>query len=185
MIRTERLLLRPARPDDAAALHPIFADERAMRYWSTPPHTSLAQTEAWVTSMIEAHQRGDSADDCIVELDGRVVGKAGFWRDPELGYLLHPDVHGRGYMREALTTLLDRAFSMRRLPRVVADVDPRNAASLGLLARLGFVETGRAERNFRRGDELCDSVFFALTPERWWGGPGRAPATSSRSPTRS
>jgi RimJ/RimL family protein N-acetyltransferase len=34
---------------------------------------------------------------------------------------------------------------MRGLPRVIADVDPRNVASLKLLGRLGFVEAGRFE----------------------------------------
>jgi len=47
------------------------------------------------------------------------------------------------------------------LPALTADVDPRNAASLRLLARLGFVETGRAQRTFRWRDEWCDSIYLA------------------------
>ena len=52
-IRTERLLLRRARGDDAAAMHAIMSDAKAMRYWSTPPHRDLAETERWMASMIE------------------------------------------------------------------------------------------------------------------------------------
>lgn len=168
MIRTERLLLRPARPDDVDAMHEVLGNPLAMRHWSTLPHAERADTERWVQAMIEAHDRGDSADDCVVEVGGRVVGKAGFWRDPELGYILHPDVWGRGYAREALTALLDRAFSMRRLPRAVADVDPENTASIRLLERLGFHETGRAERTFCIGGVWHDSVFFGLDAATWW-----------------
>ncbi len=168
MIRTARLVMRPARADDVAPMHAVLSHPVAMRYWSTAPHQEVAETEAWIASMIGAHARGESADDCILELDGRVIGKAGFWRDPELGYILHPDVHGRGLMQEALSALLDRAFSMRRLPRATADVDPRNAASRRLLERLGFVQTGSARATFNVGGQWCDSVFYALDAAAWW-----------------
>ena len=37
-ILTPRLKLRRARPDDLEALHAVFTQPAAMRYWSTPPH---------------------------------------------------------------------------------------------------------------------------------------------------
>ena len=53
-IRTERLVLRRARMDDAAAMHRVMSDHVAMRYWSTPPHFELAKTERWLQSMVDA-----------------------------------------------------------------------------------------------------------------------------------
>ena len=47
------------------------------------------------------------------------------------------------------------------LPALTAEVDPRNAGSLRLLARLGFRETHRAERTLLWRDEWCDSVYLA------------------------
>ena len=44
----------------------------------------------------------------------------------------------------------------------IADVDPRNAASLGLLRKLGFVETRHARCTIKVGEEWCDSVYLAL-----------------------
>jgi ribosomal protein S18 acetylase RimI-like enzyme len=58
----------------------------------------------------------------------------------------HRDGLGLGYAMDAIT----------------ADVDPRNVASLRLLARLGFEETGRAARTCQVGDEWQDSVYLAL-----------------------
>ena len=49
-----------------------------------------------------------------------------------------------------------------RIPALTADVDPRNAASLRLMERLGFRETHRAQRTWHIGDEYCDSVYFRL-----------------------
>jgi RimJ/RimL family protein N-acetyltransferase len=160
MIRTERLLLRRARPEDVEAFHAIMRDPRAMRYWSTPPHATLDETRAWVTNMIEGPGLG--GDDYVVELDGRVIGKAGCWRLPEIGYILHPDHWGQGYAREAMAAVVPHIFATRDVARIVADVDPRNTASIGLLLRLGFTETHRAKGTWQVGEELCDSVYFRL-----------------------
>jgi RimJ/RimL family protein N-acetyltransferase len=50
----------------------------------------------------------------------------------------------------------------RGLPRLTADVDPRNQPSLRLLERFGFVVTGAASRTWLVGDEWCDSVYLEL-----------------------
>jgi ribosomal-protein-alanine N-acetyltransferase len=159
MIRTERLLLRRARPDDVDAFHAIMSDKRAMRYWSTPPHATLEETREWVTNMVEAPPE---SDDYVIELEGRLIGKAGCYRLPEIGYILHPDVWGKGYAREAMEAVVAHIFATRDVEKLVADVDPRNTASIGLLLRLGFAETHRAKGTWQVGDELCDSVYYAL-----------------------
>jgi RimJ/RimL family protein N-acetyltransferase len=159
-IRTERLLLRPARTSDASALHAVFSDPAAMRYWSTLPHTHLRQTRAWLADMIASPWNG--VCDFIVERDGQAIGKAGCWRPPEIGYILHPRYWGQGLAREAVAAAIDAVFAAFDIPAITADVDPRNAASLKLLAAFGFVETGRASGTIQVGDELCDSVYLAL-----------------------
>ena len=104
----------------------------------------------------------EASDDFIVECDGRVIGKAGCWRLPEIGYILHPDYWGQGLATEALTAVIGHVFAGRDVDAITADVDPRNEASLKLLARLGFVETHRAQRTWLVGEEWCDSVYLAL-----------------------
>ena len=159
-IRTARLTLRRARIEDLDAIHAVLANRRAMRFWSTPPHASLDQTRLWLLSMIDAP--ADASDDYVVELDGQVIGKAGCWRLPEIGFILHPDHWGRGLAREALEAVIANVFSSFPVEELTADVDPRNAASLALLKRLGFVETGRAKGTWEVGEEVCDSVYLRL-----------------------
>lgn len=160
MIQTPRLLLRRARMDDLDDMHRILANAVAMRYWSTPPHGDIEQTRAWLGAMIDASP--DESDDFIVEHGGRVIGKAGCWRLPEIGYILHPDYWGQGLAREALGAAIIHVFATSPVTALTADVDPRNAASLRLLERLGFRETHRAERTMQIGDEWCDSVYLSL-----------------------
>ena len=156
-IETARLRLRPALESDLEALHAIMSDPQAMRYWSTPPHADLETTRAWLDSMIEARSDGDF----VVELEGRCIGKLGCWRWPEVGYLLSRGCWGQGYATEALTAFVAHAFG-GFTDHLTADVDPRNEASLRLLARAGFRVTGYGENTWHVADEWCDSVYLRL-----------------------
>jgi len=165
MIRTQRLWLRRAEPGDLMALHAIFTDPRAMRYWARPAHDNLDQSRAYLDRMM--NPQPGTADDYVIELKGKVIGKAGAWRLPEVGFILHPDHWGKGYAHEALWAVIQHLFATHPIDPIVAEADPRNAASLGLLSRLGFIETHRAEKTLLWGDEWCDSVYLALTRNAW------------------
>jgi ribosomal-protein-alanine N-acetyltransferase len=167
--RTQRLLLRPAREDDLELLHEILSNARAMTYWSSPPHADIGQSRKWLQSMIDI--RLPEGEDFIIEHEGQLIGKAGLWRFPEIGFILHPDYWGRGFASEALGFVLGRALEAHGLPKVDADVDPRNEDSLKLLRRLGFRETGRKERTWLVGGEWCDSVYLELDASSWGSRP--------------
>lgn len=159
-IATPRLRLRPARASDVEAMHAVLSNPLAMRWWATPPHETVDQTRAWIEDM--AASPPELAEDFIVEFEGRVIGKVGCYRLPDVGYILHPDYWGRGLAFEAMAAVVGHIFATRDLDALTADVDPRNAASLRLLARLGFVESGRAERTWFIAGEWCDSVYLRL-----------------------
>jgi [ribosomal protein S5]-alanine N-acetyltransferase len=154
---TPRLRLRRARLEDAPALHRVMSTPEAMRYWSSLPHASPAESEAWTQDMIDS-----SDEDFVVELAGEVVGKAGCYRLPSVGYILRPDCWGQGIATEAMSAIIPYLFGRHPVERLEADVDPRNAASIRLLQKLGFRETGRKARTWEIGGEWCDSVYFAL-----------------------
>ena len=158
-IRTERLLLRRATYEDAAAMHRIMSNPVAMRYWSTPAHERFDETERWIASMVE--DGPSERDDFIVTLGGELIGKLGAWRLPEFGFLIEPAHWGKGYAGEALTAFIERRRNAGSA-KLTADVDPRNVSSIRLLERHGFVETGRKSGTWQVGDELCDSVYFQL-----------------------
>ncbi|QDP20187.1 GNAT family N-acetyltransferase [Sphingomonas xanthus] len=159
-LRTPRLLLRRARMDDLADVHAVMSDPEVMRYWSTAPHREIDQTERWLRSMVDADPAG--SDDFLIERGGRVIGKLGCWQLPEIGFQLARDQWGQGLASEAMAVFIARRRSIGASSRLTADVDPRNLASLELLRRHGFVETGRVAGTWQIGDELCDSVYLAL-----------------------
>jgi [ribosomal protein S5]-alanine N-acetyltransferase len=159
-IVTERLVLRRAREDDLEAMHAVLSNEQATRFWSTPPHASLDETRAWLAGMIASDPR--ESDDFVVEHEGRVIGKAGFFRLPDIGYILHPDSWGRGLAAEALAAVIDHVFGRHDIPAITADIDPHNTRSIRLLERLGFSRTGSAERTWFIAGKWHDSLYYAL-----------------------
>ncbi len=162
-LQTERMVLRPARADDLDALHAVMRQPRTLAYWSTPPHESREQTAEFLEGMMTIPP--GAGEDFVIENQGRLIGKAGLYRFPDIGYLLDPAFWGMGLMREALGAVIARAFTVHALPRIQADVDPRNAASIRMLERLGFRETHRQARTWLVGDAWCDSVYFVLDRE--------------------
>lgn len=136
-----------------------------MIFWSTPAHSDLQETREWLAAMIGIN--AGEGEDFVVEYEGRLIGKAGLYRFPEIGFIFNPDVWGHGFAGEAVRAVIARAFGHHRLSSIDADVDPRNAASLRLLARLGFQEVGRARGTWLVGAEKCDSVYLRLAMEGW------------------
>lgn len=159
---TARLKLRRAQASDLNRLNQIFSDPAAMRYWSEPPHPDLAHTKAWLDRMLASSQ-----DDFLIEHQGQVVGKAGMWRRPEVGFLLIPALWRQGLMAEAMLAVISHLFAHHDLEYLTAETDPRNVGSLGLLRKLGFLETHRAQNTLLWGEEWCDSVYLRLSRADW------------------
>lgn len=159
ILRTPRLTLRPARASDLEALHAIFTDKETMRFWSTGPHRTIDETRAWLASMMASPP--EESDDFILEYEGEAAGKVGFYRLPEIGFILRRDLWGRGLVTEAAQAVIDHVLRTRAIDSLTADADPRNAGSIRVLTRLGFVETGRAERTYCIDGVWVDSVYFA------------------------
>lgn len=165
ILRTDRMILRRAQAGDLPDLHAVFSDPRAMRYWTRPAHTTRAETQVTLDALMAAD--GQEGDEFVLEHAGHVIGKAGMWRVPEVGFILHPDHWGQGLMIEALTAVIAHLFSAHDMPALTAEADPRNAGSLNVLRRLGFAVTGHAARTMQWGEEWCDSTYLALPRATW------------------
>ena len=70
-------------------------------------------------------------------------------------------------MGEALPLLVRHAFEDLGLNRLEADVDPRNAASLHLLEKLGFRREGYLRQRYLQLGERQDSVLLGFLAEEW------------------
>ena len=89
------------------------------------------------------------------------------WRKCSPGYELSPAAVGKGLMREALGTVLDWGFQEIQLNRIEAQVHEKNASSLALLTRLGFVQEGCLRQVAYRAGRHHDLLQFSLLASDW------------------
>ena len=80
---------------------------------------------------------------------------------------MHPDFHGHGYMTEAAGAGLRIAFETLGLHRVIAVLDPRNAASIALCRRLGMREEAYHVEDMWVKGRWDDTGIYALLAREW------------------
>lgn len=168
-IPAARLRLRWLDERDVDDLFALFGDPRVTEFWSWPAFTRRDQAAALLAD-IHALFRGGRLFQWGVARneDDRVIGTctlASIDRQnlrAEIGFALASAHWGRGLMLEAATALVDHAFGPLGLLRLEADADPRNAASLRLLERLGFQREGYMRERWRVGGGVQDSMLLGL-----------------------
>lgn len=88
-----------------------------------------------------------------------------------LGFSLDFRYQGRGWMAQALTRVLDYAFSELGLHRVMANYQPENLRSQRVLERVGFQVEGRAAAYLEIGGYWRDHVLTSICRDNWPPGP--------------
>ena len=166
-----RLRMRPLVPEDAIALHPLYADREAATYGAHPAHDSFAQTEERLAGIIVA--AGDDARTWAITLagDDAAIGYLCCWERRqggvvEIGYALARSHWGRGIAREAVAALVDALFA-GGARRVFADTDPDNRPSIALLEALGFQLEGRLRAEWHTHIGVRDSLIWGLLAGEW------------------
>jgi RimJ/RimL family protein N-acetyltransferase len=139
-LETERLLLRPLHRTDVEAWIAFLSDREALRLVHFPePHDRQRAEELLERTVARAD--GDVAMYTVTVRDGRdTVGFVGYsprsmeWgQERELGWLLLPQFHGRGYATEA-------AAAIRGLVpgRVISLIRVENEPSINVARKLGM-----------------------------------------------
>lgn len=176
-IRTNRLTLRPATPDDA---------------WATWRFRRLDDVGRWLTTApVTFDEYRVTFEDCerlastlIVELGGEVIGDLmvrveDAWAQTEiaeeargvqaeLGWVLHPDYVDHGYATEAVRELIRICFEDLALRRITGECFADNTASWRLMERVGMRrETYRVRESLHRSKGWLDGIGYALLSEEW------------------
>lgn len=188
-IETARLLLRPWRAADAAALYALAQDERVGPAAGRAALTSEAEGAAAIGSLFSAPgtwaitPRGD--DTPIGGIALRPATAAAARGEPELGCWLGVPFWGNGYAPEAARALLRLAFDELGLARVWCSHSAENHQSRRVIRKCGFLfQFAQSERVPPRGEtrEVWYYCAFAdrHAPETGGVPDGALPHPSSR-----
>jgi ribosomal-protein-alanine N-acetyltransferase len=154
VIDTPRLVIAPPDAGEREELFAIWTDPRNERLTFATDPPSDAQVRKWLESAWAVRERatGELIGDCSLHFD------EGF-QEWELSYGFQHDRWGRGYATEAAAAWLRYGFETLHLDKIVADVDPANAASMRVLEKLGFQHTRDVDG--KRFCELTAATFRA------------------------
>lgn len=166
-IRSERLFLRPAWPEDWPELLSRIADEAVVKNLAKVPWPYTAEDARWFAGQ----PQDPRCPHFFVTLPtlsepAHLVGCVGLGRDDngavELGYWFARDHWGKGFASEAAHAVLRLARALGHR-KVSAGHFIDNPASGRVLRKVGFVPTGRIVPRFSlaRGEEV-PSVEHAI-----------------------
>jgi ribosomal-protein-alanine N-acetyltransferase len=180
-VRTERLLLRPGTPADRTALIHFYARSWAkhLKPWSPVPACRDNDYAAMADESILRARTGLEAGTCCrmwaFDAAGAAVGAVslnnivrGSFSNADAGWWISADHLRQGFCTEMVRAALRLALTPGlgvELHRVQCGIIPRNVASLGVAAKVGFRREGLALHYLRIADNWEDHIIFARTVE--------------------
>jgi RimJ/RimL family protein N-acetyltransferase len=176
-LRTSRLVLRAMTPSDVDDVHAYQSREDVCRYLPFEPRTrdevagSVAKYSTATTLAGEndfwrlAIERADQPDGVIGDVFFAIKSTAD--ATAEIGWTLHPDHGGQGYMTEAAGAVLGIAFGDLGLHRVLAQLAPRNHTSVRLCERLGMRKEAHFVEDLWVKGQWGDTVIYAILEREW------------------
>ena len=161
---TRRLTLRAPLPLDADAIAAHLNNINVARNLSKVPHPyGVSDAEDWIAQV--RHERC-----CFTIHRERLIGVVHV-RDaadrPMLGYWLAQRWWGHGYMVEAAMAALARAFDFYNTDEIGSYAITENHASLAIIEKLGFEETGRGTVFIPSRDAGYPTIKTVLTRSRF------------------
>lgn len=165
-------ILRPWRPDDAAAVARAANDPAIaanMRNAFPSPYTE-ADAERFLADCIAKEGRGQFTR--AIEADGQAVGSIGLFvqndiyeKSAELGYWLAAGYRGQGIMPQATRLLCREAFATFNLARIYAEPFAHNTSSRRVLEKAGFTCEGTMRNSVYKNGQLFSFCMYALLRE--------------------
>lgn len=144
-IHTQRLKLRMLKIKDAYPLSALRSNAQVNRFIARAQTTSMPEALAFIQKMNTAIQAGQSLYWAITQKeDDKLIGTLCLFNisetenSAEVGFELHPDFQQRGIVHEALSALIEFAFTDLKFTSLKAFTMQGNKASVALLKKNGF-----------------------------------------------
>jgi len=177
-IESPRLLVRRLRDADRDALVAYHNDPEVARYQTWEGMTEAEGRAFIATYKLKPFDLPGHWGAYAVELKrtGELIGDLAFrldrdsTRQGEIGFTFARAHQGHGFATEAVIALLDRAFVLFDLHRVVAVTDCKNRRCIALLERLGLRREAHFVENVWFKGKWGDEYLYALLRREWGGG---------------
>jgi ribosomal-protein-serine acetyltransferase len=164
-------LLRQYRLEDLDAIWGAVEEDRdRLGEWMPWIETTRTKDDEriWLERVVEA----GSLDGCGIWVEGEFAGGIGLMLDPfgfvaEIGYWVRSRYEGRGLVTRACETLIDHAFGVIGVHRIVIRAGVENVRSRAIPERLGFTFEGIAREEGRGVGRFYDLRVYGLLDREW------------------
>ncbi len=174
VIETKRLSLRELRQADAADTFAYCSNPLSAKYALWHPHTDIAETRMYISWQKKMWRRGGFVLWAIAaKSTGKVIGTCSLTKDSgqtgiaELGYGILSEWWGNGYCTEAVSAVLEYAFSELGAVRIYARMLTENTASARLACRVGMQYEGTLKKAIICKGKPRDLAVYALTDDSY------------------
>ena len=171
-----RVVLRRFHPGDVAEFVAYRSSVQVARFQSWDAPYPREEGERFIHEI--ARQHPDTPGEwfqfaVVLRSTGQLIGDCAAMphaddaRQCDIGFTISTEHQGHGYATEAVRLLLNYLFCERGKHRITAFCDPRNAASVALLERLGMRREGHLRESTWAKGEWTDDLVYALLPDEW------------------
>ncbi|WP_158276963.1 GNAT family N-acetyltransferase [Paraconexibacter algicola] len=184
-LRDERVVLRRWRVEDLPDVHLGMQDPEVPRWTRIPEGNPPHEVRRYLDGQPRAQADGAELVFALADpVDDRFLGSISLLRvvleehRAEVGYWLAPWGRGRGVLTSALRLLSRWALTDGGFARLELRIDQRNAPSLAVGERAGYVREGVMRSVQEHRGERIDLVLLSLLPSDLPSAPapGRAPS---------
>ena len=160
------VILRDIFPEDRERMLDILTSEKVNRTYMLPDFAHREDAEPLFLRLMEMSRNRSKYLRAIADRDGLVgyVNQVELQDgEMELGYVIHPDFQGRGYMTRALALAMEEVFSLG-LQRIVTGAFSTNIPSIRVMEKCGMTRLEKTEEIPYRGiTHTC--IFYGMTQE--------------------
>ena len=174
-IETERLVLRVRTVADVEDIFDYASRPEVSYPAGFPPVKTLEDEIYYLEHILPDRNQKDNLPagyGIIVKGTDTIIGSVDFpcrYEDDvlEIGYILHPDYWGRGYVPEAARTLIDLAFTELELHKIELSCFGYNLQSQRVAEKLGFTLEARIRDRKDAQGNRCDDLRYGLLRSEW------------------
>lgn len=168
-LESKRLRFRKLTNDDALEVFELRSNPETMKFIPRPLATSIEDALKHIKMINDNIDANTDINWAVTEkINDKCIGIIGFYRTQpenyrtELGYMILPEHHNKGYITEAVKTLLNYAFNELNFHSIEAIIDPYNYASEKVLLKNGFVKEAHLIENGFYNGKFIDTVIYSL-----------------------
>lgn len=173
-LETKRLIMRKLCKDDVEDMFEYTSNQDVTKYLSWEAHTEISQARHYIESVISEYDSLYSYT-WAIELKEikkfigivRIFDVSYSNKRGELSYILNPNFQGKGFIMEAITSVIDLCFNKVELNRIQARCTTDNFSSERVMQKLGMKYEGTLKEYWINKGVPTDAKIYALSEKNY------------------